>query len=265
MLHPSPFIALTRRSTVEDYAIARTISYDNETGVLAFEVLGVTGNGGPHSDWDIAALAASVPASLMMLEEVRTLRQQVADDVGDFEGLKEAVEADREAVDQARTDVGNIRTEVEQARDDAQGHLDTFLQVYRGALSAPPAGGQIGHFYFDTTDQQARVYTESGWSPLFSVALGGIRQGHHVATNGQTEFVVDGGFTFLNVFKNGSLLEPGADYTHDSPTFTLTSGAAAGDVVAYLAYRQIDEVDFYTKADADARYLHVGQLDGGTY
>ncbi len=47
---PSPFTALTRLGSIEDYGIARTVSYDQETGEYVCLVLSVYGSGGPHSD-----------------------------------------------------------------------------------------------------------------------------------------------------------------------------------------------------------------------
>lgn len=262
LFRPSPFIALTRRSTMADYALARTVSYDAETGVLIFQVEVVVGNGGPHNDWDIAALAGSVAAMTSALDETRSLRQGIAEDRVAITQVGQTVAEDRQAVAQARTDAATFRTQAGQSSDAAASHLATFLQVYRGALASAPANGVVGHFYFDTTQQQARVFTTTGWAPLFTVALGGIRQGEHTATAGQTVFNVEGGFTYLNVFKNGLLLVPGTDYTASDPQFTLTGGASAGDVLAYIAYRASDETDFYTKAVSDGRYVLVDEMDG---
>lgn len=244
---PSPFIALTRRSTPDDYVIGQALAYDPESGVLLVDVITVVGTGGPFDDWDVAALAGSVMAMVAALEETRSLRQGVADDAQAASSAKDtAVSAKDTAVDAAAS---------------AAAALNSFVTVYRGASATPPENGEVGHFYFDTALQQARVYSSAGWIPLFTVALGGVRQGYFVATDDQTEFSADGDFSFINVFKNGVLLTPVDDYTVASPDFTLTSGATEGDIIAYLAYHLSDHVDFYTKSVADDLF----GMDGGTY
>jgi len=63
---PGPFIALTREANADDYAIARTVDYDQTSGVLICQVLSFEGAAGPHSDWVIGALAASTIAGMTL-------------------------------------------------------------------------------------------------------------------------------------------------------------------------------------------------------
>lgn len=260
---PSPFIALTRRSTTDDYAIARTIAYDRESGILLFDVETLVGNGGPHDDWDVAAMAGAVQAMVSSLDETQSLRQQVADDKAAVEQLKADTVQEKEAAQAAKLGADEAKSGAEDAKTAAEAALNSFLTVYRGAHSSPPENGEQGHFYFDTTLQQARVYTAAGWAPLFSVALGGIRQDTIEAEEAQTVFTVDGGgFTFINVFKNGVLLVPGVDYTTASPDFTLTEGAKEGDLISYTAYFATDQTDFYTKEAADERFVRFDSDQG---
>jgi len=254
---PTPFLALVRRTSYADYAIASLISYSQETGQLLVRVRSVKGNPGPHNDWDVAALAGHVIAMDDALEATQVLRDAVAADLLTVAEDKATVAADKQAAQTAKQDA-------EAARTGAENALASFLRVYRGALAEEPPDGELGHFYFDTTLQQARVYTATGWAPLFTVTLGGIRQGQDTATEGQTEFDVGGGFTFLNVFKNGVLLQPGVDYTAASPKFTLAVGATAGDVIAYFAYYATEQTDFYTKESADDRFLRYDGVQGLT-
>ena len=61
---------------------------------------------------------------------------------------------------------------------------------------------------------------------------------------------------------NGVKLVVGTDVTAtNGTTFTLTTGAAAGDIVEYIAYGTFQLTSVYTQAQTDARYL---QLTGGT-
>jgi hypothetical protein len=71
---PSPFTALTRAGSTDDYAIARTISYDKVGGKYRCEVLSLAGSAGPHSDWVIGALAGSTVAQYALFEEVKVVR-----------------------------------------------------------------------------------------------------------------------------------------------------------------------------------------------
>lgn len=247
LFRPSPFIALTRRSTADDYVIGRTLAYDPVSGVLQFIVETVVGSGGPFDDWDAAALAGSVMAMIASLDEAREARQEVAEKATQVAGHRnDAVAAKDEAV---------------LAKTGAENALASLMEVYRGPLASPPPDGELGHFYFDTTLQQARVYSASGWVPLFTLAIGGIRQGYVEAEASQTVFSVDGEFSFLNVWKNGSLLTPGVDYTTASPNFTLASPASGGDVIAYLGYYAADDTEFYSKSTADSLF----GMDGGSY
>ena len=250
---PTEFVALTRRSTPEDWVIARTLGYSRESGVLLVRAEVVKGSGGPHDDWDVSATPGAAQAVVDLFEQVSSLRQEVADD-------KAAVAIDKAAAQSARTDAQNARDAAIIAKTDAESALASFMTVYRGALPSAPPDGEQGHFYFDTTLQMARVYTASGWEPLFQVSLGGIRQGFFEATNGQDEFTVAGGFSYLNVWVNGVLLTPGVDYTTASPDVTLAVPLSAGDQVAYTGYYATEVTDFYSKLDADARFVrHDGE------
>lgn len=71
---PSPFTALTREATPNDYGIARTIAYDSETGEYLCEVLSLAGDPGPHGDWVIGALAGPTLAALSLLEQTVAAR-----------------------------------------------------------------------------------------------------------------------------------------------------------------------------------------------
>lgn len=87
---PSPFTALTRLGSTEDYGIARTISYDQETGEYECLVLSVYGSGGPHSDWVIGAMAGSTIAQYALFADAQALREAMNTESA------EAVEAARE-------------------------------------------------------------------------------------------------------------------------------------------------------------------------
>jgi hypothetical protein len=71
---PGPFLAITRTSTTADYAIAQFVSYDKITGELWLKVKAITGNPGPHSDWQIGALAGNTLAAMVYLSQIDAAR-----------------------------------------------------------------------------------------------------------------------------------------------------------------------------------------------
>jgi hypothetical protein len=71
---PTPFLAITRSSTTADYAIAQFISFDKVTGELWLKVKAITGNAGPHNDWQIGALAGSTLAAMAYLTQIDAAR-----------------------------------------------------------------------------------------------------------------------------------------------------------------------------------------------
>ncbi len=77
---PGPFIAVTREANTDDYAICRTISYDQASGVLICQVLSFAGAPGPHSDWVIGALAGATIAQQVMLEAAKVIRDEIESD-----------------------------------------------------------------------------------------------------------------------------------------------------------------------------------------
>lgn len=73
---PSVFTILTRETTLTDYAVMRTLSYNKETGVYIGTMVAVSGGPGPFNDWTIGALAGSTIAQIEMLAESRDLRDE---------------------------------------------------------------------------------------------------------------------------------------------------------------------------------------------
>ena len=71
---PGPFTALTREATPDDYAICRTVDYNQETGVYICQVQAYDGDPGPHNDWVIGALAASTIAGMTLRDQSAAAR-----------------------------------------------------------------------------------------------------------------------------------------------------------------------------------------------
>jgi len=106
---PSPYVIIEHSSVVEDYAIARVLSYDNVTGALAVNITAVHGNPGPHSDW----MVSSTPG---MADSTKTYHDAIAP-------MHAQVEADTVEVRQARDDVLAAAAALEAAGLDAQAFI----------------------------------------------------------------------------------------------------------------------------------------------
>lgn len=98
---PSPFLALTRAATADDYAVARRVAWDSETGMLVCEVVAAYGDPGPHDDWVIAALAGSTMAQVEMLAGATAARDAAVVARGGAEDARDAASgwADAAAAD----------------------------------------------------------------------------------------------------------------------------------------------------------------------
>ena len=131
---PTPFLALTRTSTTADYAIAQLVSYDNDTGQLMVLVKSITGSAGPHTDWQIGALAANTAAAMTYFTQIDAARaaavgakdtvvanaaQAAADRLATGQD-RTAVASDRAATQTARTAAEAAQAAAERARDEAE-------------------------------------------------------------------------------------------------------------------------------------------------
>ena len=124
--------------------------------------------------------------------------------------------------------------------------VNNFASVYRIASSAPTTSLDVGDLYFDTTQNELKVYKSSGWSAAGSTINGTSARFRYVATASQTVFTgadangvtmnFDSGFA--DVYLNGVKLVSGSgnDYTENGTTITLASGAASGDILEIVGF-----------------------------
>ena len=96
---PTPFLALTRSSTIDDYAIAQLISYEAATGTLMVKVKAITGSPGPFTDWQIGALAGNTAAAMAYWTQIDAARNAA-------NTAKAATAADRVQTGLDRTQTG---------------------------------------------------------------------------------------------------------------------------------------------------------------
>ena len=151
---PSPFVALTRSSTTDDYAIARTISYDPEFGEYQCTVVVVVGDPGPHSDWVIAALAGPTIAQKAMLDEALAAGDEI--------------DADRAAVALDRTAVADDRAAIASDKADVAGDKDAAA----ASASAAAASASAAEGYADAIGSLAD-FDPGDYATLDSPALTG--------------------------------------------------------------------------------------------
>lgn len=241
---PTRFLAITRIDNIDDYAFARRVSYSKITGELEVVIEQVFGNPGPFIDWEISCSAGVSMAIAEMLDDALDAR-----DIATTNATTSTVE---------RTAAQVARTAAEAARTGAETALASFNTVYHGVRTTAPSSGLIGSFYYDSDDQVFKVLGSDGWAPGHSVSFGGVVQQDYTVTagGGQSAFIVDGGFSKVDVFKNGVQLKPITDFTLNpaDETVTLTTAAPNGSWVSIRGYKEASSVDFYTKVQADAKY-----------
>lgn len=156
---PTPFLALTRSSTIDDYAIAQLISYEAATGTLMVRVKAITGNPGPHSDWQVGALAASTAAAMQYYAQIDAARNQA-------NTAKASAAADRIQTGLDRVQTGadvvaaNIAREAAQAAASGAGTWDPTnyaLKTYVDSKIAAVVG--VAPSTLDTLQEIAAQFT----------------------------------------------------------------------------------------------------------
>lgn len=138
LFSPSPFVILTRSTTSTGWAVARRLSYDPVSGVLAYDIVSVNGPAGPHADVVVAAVAGSTVAQIDMLDQTTTAKTAA-----------QAASADAQAArDTAVISAGTANTKAGQAAASAlaAGASETAAGVSatNAAVSAAAALGAVG-------------------------------------------------------------------------------------------------------------------------
>ena len=146
----------------------------------------------------------------------------------------------------------------------AAASYDSFDDRYLGAKSSSPTldndGDALltGALYWDTTAEEMRVYTGTGWTAAGSAVNGTSNRQTYTATSGQTSFAITYDVGYVDVYLNGVKLLQGTDFTATSGTaIVLTTGATSGDIVDIVAYGAFNVANTYTQAAADAKFAQV--------
>jgi len=146
----------------------------------------------------------------------------------------------------------------------AAASYDSFDDRYLGAKSSSPSvdndGAALltGALYWDTTAEEMRVYTGTGWTAAGSAVNGTSNRQVYTATSSQTTFSITYDVGYVDVYLNGSKLKVGTDFTATSGTnIVLAAGAATGDILDIVAYGAFNVANTYTQAAANAKFAQV--------
>ena len=123
--------------------------------------------------------------------------------------------------------------------------VNSFGERYRVESSAPTTSLDVGDLYFDTTQNELKVYKSSGWSAAGSTVNGTSARFTYTATANQTTFTgsdnngntlaYDAGF--VDVYLNGVKLVNGTDVTVTSgSSVVLATGATANDIIDIVGF-----------------------------
>ncbi|WP_396604898.1 tail fiber domain-containing protein [Bradyrhizobium sp. YCK136] len=173
---PTPFLALTRSSTIDDYAIAQLISYEQATGTLMVKVKSITGSPGPFTDWQIGACAASTIAAMAYFTQIDAARNAA-------NVAKAATAADR-----VQTGLDRIQTGVDRNA------------AAQSAVAASASADRAGTW--DPTNYALRSYVDGKIQALVGTAPATLDTLAEIAAQMQAD---ESGFAALSTTVSGKL------------------------------------------------------------
>ena len=158
--------------------------------------------------------------------------------------------------------------------------VNNFASVYRIASSAPTTSLDVGDLYFDTTQNELKVYKSSGWSAAGSTINGTSARFTFTVSSSTTTITGndDNGATlaydagFVDVYLNGVKMVNGSDVTVSSGNSIVfasaigTSGTDTVDVVGFGTFNvaAIDAANISSGTISSARLPVVPTTKGGT-
>ena len=172
------------------------------------------------------------------------------------------------------TNSANSATASASSATAAAASYDEFDDRYLGSKASAPTldndGNALltGALYWDSTANQMRVYTGSGWVAAGSAVNGTTERQVYTATAGQTTFAVTYDVGFVDVYLNGVKLLVSTDFTATNGTnIVLTTGATVGDIIDIVAYGAFVVANPQTMVDggfANSVYTAPQSINGGT-
>ena len=71
---PTPYVALSRATTVTNWAIAKVLSFNRQTGAMALLLEQVNNAGGPFADWVVTSLPAATLLQKTLYDQALTIK-----------------------------------------------------------------------------------------------------------------------------------------------------------------------------------------------
>ena len=188
------------------------------------------------------------------------------------------------AASSSATSAASSATAAQTAQTAAELALDNFTDIYLGDFSSAPTVDNdgdplaVGMMYYDTSTNQLKIYSSSGWQNAGSSVNG--TSGRYTYTISGTPSSVtgvdDSGNTlaydagYIDVYKNGVKMVNSTDVTVTSgDTVTFASALADGDIVDIVTFgtfnvATIDGSAITTGTISSARLPTVPTTKGGT-
>ncbi len=184
--------------------------------------------------------------------------------VDDILGSGTSAAAAAAAAATSESNAATSETNAATSEANAAASYDSFDDRYLGSKASVPTldndGDALltGALYWDTTAEEMRVYTGTGWVAAGSAVNGTSARETFTATAAQTTFAITYDVGYVDVYLNGIKLLNGTDFTATSGTnVVLTVGATVGDIVDLVAYGAFVVANTYTQAAADAKFAQV--------
>jgi microcystin-dependent protein len=98
---PTPFVAIQRQSTTDDFAVGYVEAFDRASGYLLVKILNAYGSPGPFDDWVISAAPGVSEATRSYWERALVAAQGAERDAAQTGEDRRYVEAAREALEEA--------------------------------------------------------------------------------------------------------------------------------------------------------------------
>ncbi|MCF7646899.1 hypothetical protein KQ944_18045 [Bacillus subtilis] len=161
---PTPFLAISRASTVANWAIGKVNSFNRQTGALSVTLEQVTGAGGPYNDWIITSLPGATLYQKHLLEQAILIDRSVQLMQEDVASMRDAVRAWNEnvntkhtqavaAASSAEEDAAFVERAAQQVRSDAE--------TVTANLAATKAHREAAGTSANTATQQASAAAQS--------------------------------------------------------------------------------------------------------
>ncbi len=286
---PAGFLVVSSELAPEAWMAGRLNAYDPDSGQLSVLVTD-TGGSAAYSDWFITAttdpvlatailaaaenVSASVAAAAQSAQQAATSQQAAASQAASAANSANLAANSRNLANISAIAAAGSADSASTAANSAQAMLAGLGSKYAGASNIAPTSDALGSaltpgvLWFDTGSNLMKVYTGAVWIVAASSVFRSSSSETFIASAGQTNFVVTGGYDVgrLTVYRNGLRLIVGTGFTaSNGTTLTLATPAAAGDMIEVEKSIFILS-DVWSKSEADARFLMpTSLLDGGAY